>query len=160
MSLRIRWCASVVIVVAACIAGGGCDSENTDRDAQKRQKRLDRQERRERDRAQASDTQAPDPVIGRRDRSVRGLDEVPTTATRVDEGTGPRLTYAPTRDGTLYVYDVDDDRVVFSTRVRQDERFVLDPDANRATLDGQTVLGTGLVPRHRYRLYFDRGRAT
>ena len=27
----------------------------------------------------------------------------------------------------------------------------------RATVDGRTVLGTGLSPRHRYRLYFDSG---
>jgi hypothetical protein len=158
MSVRIRWCASaVVLVLVACLAGGGCDSQSKERDAQKRQNRLDRQARRERERAR--DTTAPDQVIGRRDRSTRGLDEVPTTATRVDEGSGPLLSYAPSRDGTLYIYDTDDDRVVFSTPARQDDRFVLDPDANRATLNGRTVLGTGLVPSHRYRIYFDRGRA-
>ena len=103
-------------------------------------------------------------IFGRRrcktsdvDRSRPGLNDVPTTATRVDEGDSARLSYSPAREGTLYVYDALDDRVIFSSPVRAGERFVLDPDANRATVDGRTVLGTGLNPRHQYRLYFDRG---
>jgi hypothetical protein len=160
MSDRVRRIASAVLVVA-CVAAFGCDSMNKDKkDAEKEQRRAEKRRQREAERA-------PDQVIGRdrdrspagSDRSLRGLDDIPTTATRVDEGSGPRLTYSPTRDGTLYVYDGDDDKVIFSTRVRQDERFALDPDANKATVDGRTVLGTGLSPRHRYRLYFDRSRA-
>jgi hypothetical protein len=167
MSQGFLRCVSAV-VVAACVVGFGCDSMNKDKDAQKRERRAARQEQRAREREQASRGDSPDQVIGRRDTArdrttaggagrSRGLDEVPTTATRVDEGDAARLTYSPTRDGTLYVYDADDDRVILSTRVRRDERFVLDTDANRATIDGRTVLGTGLSARHRYRLYFDRG---
>jgi hypothetical protein len=162
MSDTVRRIASAVLVVA-CVAAFGCDSMNKDKkDAEKEQRRAERRRQREADRD-------PDQVIGRdrdrdrspagSDRSLRGLNDIPTTATRVDEGSGPRLTYSPTRDGTLYVYDGDDDKVIFSTRVRQDERFALDPDANKATVDGRAVLGTGLSPRHRYRLYFDRSRA-
>jgi hypothetical protein len=168
MSQRFLRCVSAVVVVA-CVAGFGCDSMNNDKDkdAQKRERRAAKQEQRAREREQASRSDGPDQVIGRRDTArdrttagrSRGLDEVPTTATRVDEGDAARPTYSPTRDGTVYVYDADDDRVIFSTRVRRDERFVLDPDANRATIDGRTVLGTGLSARHRYRIYFDRGVA-
>src|SRR5437868_11498672 len=144
------------LVVAACVAGFGCDSTNKDKDAEKKARRAAKQEQRAREHEQASRSDSPDQVIGRHDtssnrdtsRTPRGLDEVPTTATRVDEGNAARLTYSPTRDGTLYVYDADDDRVILSTRVRRDERFVLDPDANRATIDGRTVLGTGLSARH------------
>ena len=154
----------VILAVVAGVFGAGCQSSK-DKEEQKRQKRLERQARRDRARNPEDETRGPDQVIGRRDsgssdrsdRSPRGLQDVPTTATRVDEGAGPRLTYSPTRDGTIYVYDSDGDRVILSTRLRQDERFVLDPDANRATVDGRTVLGTGLNPRNRYRLYFDRG---
>ena len=172
MSQRFLRCVSALVIVA-CVAGFGCDSMNKDKDAEKRERRAANRERRARER-EASRSDSPDQVIGRRDtardreaardrdtaRSSRGLDEIPTTATRVDEGDAARLSYSPTRDGTLYVYDADDDRVVLSTRVRRDERFVLDTDANRATIDGRTVLGTGLSARHRYRLYFDRGVAS
>jgi hypothetical protein len=167
MTVRFRgWLSACVIFAAlAAVCGAGCKSQE-DKDAEKRQKRLDRQERRERARTTSSDASGPEQVIGRRDddrgtsssdRSSRGLDEVPTTAKRVDVGTGPRLTYSAARGGTVYVYDSDDDRVILATPLRADERFALDPDANRATVDGRTVLGTGLSPRHRYRLYFDSG---
>ena len=174
MSQRFLRCVSALVFVAACVAGAGCESMNEDKDAEKREKRARRQERRQREREDALRDGRPDQVIGRRDRvgddrlgdsrddtgrASRGMDEVPRTATRVDEGDAARMSHTPTRDGTLYVYDADDDRVVLSTRVRRDERFVLDTDANRATIDGRTVLGTGLTARHRYRLYFDRGLA-
>jgi hypothetical protein len=168
MSQRFLRCVSALVVVGTvALAGFGCESTNKDKEAEKRDKQAAKQEKRAREREQASRSDSPDQVIGRHDttrdrdtgRTSRGLDEIPTTATRVDEGNATRLTYSPTRDGTVYVYDADDDRVILSTRVRRDERFVLDPDANRATIDGRTVLGTGLSARHRYRLYFDRGPA-
>ena len=164
---RGRLSACLILVAVAGMFSAGCQSPE-EKDAEKQQRRLERRERRERARNEGS---GPEQVIGRRDRerdrdrdrsgsggdrSV-GLDEIPTTASRVDEGSGPRLTYSPTRAGTLYVYDSDDDRVIFSTPLRADERFALDPDAGRATVDGRTVLGTGLSSRARYRLYFDRG---
>jgi len=159
MSGTARWLVAALVLIGLAFAG--CDSKN-DRDAAKRRERLARRERRdrERDADRAADRRGPDQVIGRGDRSpdrsARGLDEIPRTATRVDEGDSTRLAYSPTRNGTLYLYDVDNDHVVFSSPVREGERFVLDPAANRATVDGRTVLGTGLDPRHRYRLYFDR----
>ena len=165
MTVRFRgWLsACVVLATLAGVFAGGCESQK-DKDAEKRQKEVEREARRERARHPVDDSNGPDQVIGRRegdrtpadaDRSRRGLEEVPSSAKRVDEGPGPRLAYSSTRAGTLYVYDSDDDRVIFSTPLRPDERFVLDPDTNRATVDGRTVLGTGLNPRHRYRLYLD-----
>jgi hypothetical protein len=74
----------------------------------------------------------------------------------VDAGEGSNLTYEPSRDGVLYVYDVDDDRVIYVGRIRDRERFQLDPDGNRATINNRTVMRSDLNPRHRYRLYFDR----
>jgi hypothetical protein len=154
MSTRVGWFVSAVLIVAG-VAALGC--ENKEKEAEKKDKQLERQERRERERAAERD---PDQVIGRSDRggSRSSVRDVPSTATRVDAGEGPRLSYSPTRDGMLYVVDADDQKLVFSARLRADERFVLDPEANRATLDGRTVLGTGLYPRHRYTLYFDRAK--
>ena len=152
------------VVMILCVSSAGCES--TDKDKASKDEQLSKEERRQRERERKEElAKPPDQVISRDrdarpadDRRSRGLDEIPTTATRVDEGDATRLRYSPTRDGTIYVYDADADRVLFSTRLRQDERFILDPEANRATVDGRTVLGTGLSPRNRYRLYFDRGR--
>jgi hypothetical protein len=156
MSARVRWFVSAVVVVAG-IAGLGC--ENKEKDVDKRDKEIERQDRREREQATGRDRD-PDQVIGRSDRggSRTTVRDVPSTATRVDAGAGPRLNYTPTREGMLYVVDADDQRLVFSNRLRADERFVLDPEDNRATIDGRTVLGTGLYPRRRYTLYFDRAK--
>ena len=168
MRVTFRWMLSAALT-AACLCGAGCESDNQDPDRQDREtNRRDRLERRrERESARDRDRdrdRAPDQVIGRDadrlDRAAprRGIDEIPTTAARVDEGNGPRLTYRPARDGTLYIYDADDERVVYSGAVRADDRFAMDPADDRATINGRTVLGADLNPKHRYRLYFDRGR--
>ena len=164
MSVSFRWLLSAV-VLAGCVGAIGCESDNEDPDRKDREE-LERIERREREQARERDLDPPDQVIGRDtdrldregSRARRGIDEIPTTANRVAEGDSPRLTFRPTRDGTLYVYDADDDRVVYSGAVRADDRFVMDPADDRATVNGRTVLGADLSPKHRYRLYFDRGR--
>jgi hypothetical protein len=160
MKASLCWMLAAITIVG-CVAAG-CNSAEKDQEKKDRReaRRLERQRDRERDRG-------VDPVIGRRNpdrldrdtrpRATRGIDEIPTSASRVDEGNGPRLTYSPRRDGTLYVYDADDDRLVYSGGVRADDRFSLDP-ADRATVNGRTVLGTNLNPNHRYRIYFDAGR--
>ena len=165
MRTSLRWMLAVVTIVG-CVAAAGCASSEKEQQEQEKKdrqaaRRLERQRQRDADAART-----PDPVIGRSDdrvdrdtrRTSRGLDEIPTTATRVDEGGGPRLTFTTSRDGTLYVYDADDDRVIYSGGVRADDRFAMDPADNRATVNGHTVLGAKLNPNHRYRVYFDRER--
>jgi hypothetical protein len=89
------------------------------------------------------------------DARSRGMDEIPRGATEVEGGEG-RLEYEPSRDGVIYVYDVDHDQVIYVARVRDRERFRLDPEGDRATINTRTVFRGDLNPRHRYRLYFDR----
>ena len=84
------------------------------------------------------------------------MDEIPADAVAVDKGDKADLRYEAPANGAAYVYDVDDDRVVYVGRLQARERFVFDPAEGRATLDGKTVLRSDLNPRHRYRLYFDR----
>ena len=161
MRMSLRWWLSAVVVVAACLGTTGCESDNEDPD--RRDKELERQDRLERE-GDGDRDRDPDPVISRDPdrpndrRARRGIDEIPRTAERVDTGSGPRLTFRPSREGLLYVYDYDDDRVVYSGLVRADDRFAMDPADNRATVNGRTVLGADLNSSHRYRLYFDRGR--
>jgi hypothetical protein len=147
------------LALASCVCAAGCTNE----DKQTRPRRRDRISR------------SPDPVISReparRDTTYdrgpanrpadrlsdrRGFQEVPTTAERVDTGGAAGLEYEPSRDGVMYVYDEDDDRVVFVGRMRDRERFRLEPDGNRALINSKTVYRGDLNPRHHYRLYFDR----
>lgn len=147
------------IAMAACVTAG-CESNKED---PVRDKDFERIASRRSDRDADRDLDRnPDPVIARDRRGARrlersrGMQEVPAEAVEVDGGEGARLEYEPSRSGVMYVYDVDDDRVIFVGRVRDRERFRLDPDANRATINSKTVFRSDLNPRHRYRLYFDR----
>jgi hypothetical protein len=87
----------------------------------------------------------------------RGINEIPAEASAVEGGEGRSgLTYTAENDGTVYVYDVDDDRLIHVSRVMANERFRLIPEDDVATLDGRPVFRSNLDARHRYRLYFDR----
>ena len=157
MSRTLNWTSSVVaiaVIVVLSFAAAGCESDNNDSDhkdkERARQDRLEQQDR------QSDRERDPDAVISRDSRRPRrGMDEIPTSAKRVDEGDSARLTYSPSRAGTLYVYDADDDRLIYSGGVRADDRFAMDPADDRATVNGRTVLGSDLKPNHRYRLYFE-----
>jgi hypothetical protein len=151
-----RW----VIVAGIALAGmvGGCESNGKDRVKVKDLEKIARRER-NRDRRNAD---PPEQVVGRRDRAdsagrqSRGMNEVPADAVAVDRGNGADLRYEAPGDGAVYVFDEDDDRVVYIGRLQARERFVFDPADDRATVDGKTVLRSDLSPRHRYQLYFDR----
>src|SRR5918993_219371 len=74
-----------------------------------------------------------------RDRDGGGLDETPRDAVRVEEGVGRTLRYEADRDGRVYVYDEDDDRVVYSGNVYRGEDFVVDPDADVLSVNGKRL---------------------
>jgi hypothetical protein len=157
MTVATRW---VLLAVTAltCVLAVGCESQNQNDKA--RDKDLERIARRDRERSRDR-ARDPDPVIAR-DRRERlddrrgGMQEIPTAAVAVDAGDGARLEYEPSQNGVLYVYDADDDRVIYVSRIRDREIFRLDPEADRGTINTKTVFRGDLNPRHRYRLYFDR----
>ena len=147
------------LFLVAALLTAGCESDK-DKDQSARDKDLERIAKQERKRAREHDA---DPVIATdRDRlddrttDRRGMKEIPADAQAVSTGEGKRLEYEPTHDGVIYVYDADADQVVFVARIRDRERFRLDPDGGRALINSRTVLRSDLNPRHRYRLYFDR----
>lgn len=174
MTFRIRWLLCV-LTAALALSAVGCESNNDraeDKDLDKIARRERNQRARERERELDRDLDRPDPIIARdpdrldrRDRRDTGragdprragMDEIPREAVAVEGGEGTGLRYDTARDGTIYVYNIDEDRVVYVGRVQARERFVLDPSGNRATIDGKTVFRSDLNPRNRYRLYFDR----
>jgi hypothetical protein len=103
-----------------------------------------------------------DVIIGRdrsdRRDSRRGLDEIPRDAIRVnvEEGEGQRLRHKPQRNGRIYVYDENNDRVVYDSRLDRGEEFILDPDKDVLTVDGKRISNFNVSAKHRYRLYFLR----
>ena len=80
---------------------------------------------------------------------------VPKKSHVVASGNGD-LSYKTDRDGTIYVYDEDDDVTLFRQRVREGQRFTLSPAQNLATLDGKKVYTQDLKKKHEHRLYFER----
>ena len=79
---------------------------------------------------------------------------VPQSAKVVAEGAG-QLKYRVTEDGRLFIFDVDDQAVDAMRHVRAGQQFVLNPEANTATLDGRKALEQDLKKTHSHRLYFE-----
>lgn len=155
-------------LLALAAAAGGCGSDNDDLDDRDvyRRDRAERQRETERDLPPSRDRYddrtddgviSRDPARGGSTGRRRGINEIPAEASAVEAAKDrSALTYTPENDGTIYVYDVDDDRLIHVSRVMANERFRLMPEDDVATLDGRPVFRSNLDPRHRYRLYFDR----
>jgi len=93
---------------------------------------------------------------GRFDRDTdHGDRRLPRNAEPVAQGTGELRWRAPS-DGHLYVYDADDDRLLFEQRVRRGDDVDVSPERDRIMLDDRTVYERDLVRRHAHRIYFDR----
>jgi hypothetical protein len=145
-----RWIVTAALF-ATCLATG-CESDKKDT----KPKHHDRSAKRDR-----VDDRTPDPVIAQNRNPTgqgTGMEEIPAAAKAVDTGAGARLDYEPTRDGVIYVYDADADKVIYVGRIRDREQFHLDPDAGRAQINTRTVFRSDMNPRHRYRLYFEPAR--
>ena len=83
---------------------------------------------------------------------------IPSGARLVREvDTNGGVSFKTPHDGKLYVYDVDAKRVIWSGFMRDGERFQIDSNSGRASIDGQSVTNRDLNPDHRYRIYFVEG---
>jgi hypothetical protein len=81
---------------------------------------------------------------------------VPSGAQLMGSGENKEISFSPSRDGTVYVYDVDNRRVVSRQNIGDGEQFVLSPGRGRATIDGKTVDADEFDTRTNYRVYFNR----
>ena len=83
----------------------------------------------------------------------RGL-KIPATAESVARGVG-RITFTAPRDGEIYVRDNDAKTVVLgSTNIRGGDRFVLDPEHNKGSLEGRNELSVTLAPTHEHEIFY------
>ena len=87
----------------------------------------------------------------------RGRDAIPRDARLVTEGKGS-LEYKAPRDGRIYLYDPDLDKVIYSGALYRDEVFAVQPDRNRVQIDGKTVKDKIMKKKHAHRVYFLRHR--
>ncbi len=79
---------------------------------------------------------------------------IPTGARLVREDNGrDRITHKPAHDGRLYLYDVDDRRVVDQFEMRDGDNFVMDVRDERAMVNDRSI-NARINRDHRYRLYF------
>lgn len=78
---------------------------------------------------------------------------IPPEAQRVSEGSG-QMTYTSEEPGRVFLYDVNQDRVVGRYELRRGQRLAVDAGAGRATVDGNEVLVGKLKGGGTYRIYF------
>lgn len=78
---------------------------------------------------------------------------LPRNAKRVTDGRGV-LTHTAARDGRVYLYDVDDRTLIDNRPMRRGQEYRVDPDQDKATLDGKKVYDNDLKRDHNHRLYF------
>ena len=166
-TLLVPACASLTL-----IATFGCDSDNTDHrtsgdkisdrhDAGRDDTYYDRDVDAYRDRDHV--TVDRDPRLDDRDATLSAgrISGIPKGARRLDSAPGTtEMAYDARRDTTVYVYDVDSDKIVYTGALRSGDRFVLDPNDNIALINGKKVLDKDLKSRHVFRLYVldDRDR--
>jgi hypothetical protein len=126
---------ALLVAAAASFAATGCDSFDNDSGKSKTSSRDDRISR-------PSD--------------ARSLDGIPTRADRVAQGKDQRLIYTAPEDGTLYVYDATDRKLLFSGPLYRNEEFLMVPDGNRIEVNGRKAGTYNLHTDRKYELYFDR----
>lgn len=79
--------------------------------------------------------------------------EVPLNATLVSEG-DRAAAFTATQSGTVYVYDANADRIVYSGRISPNQTINVDQAHDKITLSGNTVFEKGLNKNNIYRIYF------
>ena len=80
---------------------------------------------------------------------------IPAGADEVEAGRG-ELRYEAQRDGKVWVYDAETDKMVYTGPIRDGDRVVVNPETNRISVGGQTVSEQPLIRDHKYRIYFKR----
>ena len=81
--------------------------------------------------------------------------DVPSSAMLRSEGTGRIVDTAPA-NGTVYVYDNSENRMIYSGTVMAGQRVTVNPKNDRIDVDDRKVSDQTLHTGDSYRIYFDR----
>lgn len=87
------------------------------------------------------------------DRAPRGI---PSQAQLMGEGRNREISFRPSKTGSVYIYNVEDRRLVARISIRDGQKFVLSPGKSRATIEGKTVEQNVFNGKTTYRVYFNR----
>jgi hypothetical protein len=79
--------------------------------------------------------------------------DIPTDARLVTEG-NKTLSYQFERPGTVYIFDSDRDKMVYSGKVDRGQVLRVEPDRNRIALDGKVVSDEDLKTADNRRVFF------
>jgi hypothetical protein len=87
-------------------------------------------------------------------------EQVPPNAQLLVQG-DRQLTYSAPRDGEVYVYDVDDETLLYSGQVQKGQSITVDPEEDRIMIDSKLALEKDIHAGNKHRIYFvpDRDRA-
>ena len=64
------------------------------------------------------------------------------------------LTFRADRDGTVYVYNHNDDQILYSGKVERGQTISVDTERDRIELDGRPVMEKGIGGNDTRRVYF------
>jgi hypothetical protein len=84
------------------------------------------------------------------------INNIPAGATLSASGNA-QLTYTAAADGTVWVYDVNNDRIDYSGALMANQSLAVNPDTREITLDGRVVSDKTMVQGAEHRIYFQPG---
>ncbi len=87
--------------------------------------------------------------------SATGRNAVPAGADEVEAGRG-QIDYRAQRDGKIWVYDADADKMAYAGPIEDGQRIVVNPVSNQVVVGSDTVSEQNLDREHRYIIYFKR----
>ncbi len=85
--------------------------------------------------------------------SSSGMRAIPASADITASGNN-KLSYTFPRDGMVYVYDKNDDSVLYSGRVLGRDEVLVDPDANQIRINNRVVHESGVDRGHQVQVRF------
>lgn len=94
--------------------------------------------------------------INTKDRGPHNERGVPKDAKLMDEAKRRETSFAPSVDGKVFVFDVNDSRVVATAAIGAKQTFKFSAKDDRVTVDDRRVGRWDFDPDHSYRVYFSR----
>jgi len=79
--------------------------------------------------------------------------DIPSNAIQASSGNS-KLTYTPSQDGTIWVFDKTNNRIDYSSPVTAGSAVEVDPDANTITVNGRTVMNGSLARGADHTVFF------
>ncbi len=79
--------------------------------------------------------------------------DIPSNAIQASSGNS-KLTYTPSQDGTVWVFDKTNNRIDYSGPVMAGAAVTVDPDSNVVTVNGRTVMNGSLARGADHTVFF------